>query len=94
MQRWSLVQSMDEVAEVQVFSGGACNIRDVDAIIHVVRCFEDPNVVHVSGSVDPARDVEVIETELLLKDLETVENRLFALKDAARKHRKGTRNAA
>lgn len=51
------------------------HIREVDAIIHVVRCFEDPNVVHVDGSVDPIRDIEVIETELALSDLETVEKR-------------------
>jgi len=52
------------------------NIREVDAIIHVVRCFEDENVVHVSGSVNPSRDIDVINTELLLKDMETVENRI------------------
>ncbi len=52
------------------------HIREVDAIIHVVRCFDDPNVVHVSASVDPARDIEIIETELLLKDLDTVERRI------------------
>ncbi len=51
------------------------NIRETDAICHVVRCFEDPNVVHVEGSVDPLRDIETIETELLLKDLETVSKR-------------------
>ena len=49
------------------------HIREVDAIVHVVRCFEDPNVVHVEGSVDPLRDIDTIETELILKDLETVE---------------------
>ena len=52
------------------------HIREVDAIVHVVRCFDDPNVVHVSGSVDPARDIEVIETELLLRDLDTVAKRI------------------
>ena len=51
------------------------HIREVDAIVHVVRCFEDGNVVHVEGSVDPVRDIETIETELLLKDLETVAKR-------------------
>ena len=51
------------------------NIRETDAIAHVVRCFEDPNVVHVEGSVDPLRDIETIETELLLKDLDTVSKR-------------------
>jgi ribosome-binding ATPase len=48
------------------------NIRETDAILHVVRCFDDPNVVHVEGSVDPERDIEVIETELLLADLDAV----------------------
>jgi len=48
------------------------NIRETDAILHVVRCFDDPNVVHVEGSVDPQRDIEVIETELLLADLDAI----------------------
>ncbi len=52
------------------------NIRDVDAIIHVVRCFDDPNVIHVDGSVDPVRDKEIIDMELLFKDLDTVEKRI------------------
>ena len=60
------------------------NIREVDAIIHVIRCFEDDNVVHVDGSVDPVRDKEIIDTELLLKDLETVEKRLEKLRKAAK----------
>lgn len=51
------------------------NIRETDAILHVVRCFEDSNVVHVEGSVDPERDIEVIETELLLADLEALTKR-------------------
>ena len=62
------------------------HIREVDAIIHVVRCFENDNVVHVSGRVDPAGDIEVIETELLLKDLETIEN---AVERAERKAKSG-----
>lgn len=53
------------------------NIREVDAIAHVVRCFEDPNVVHVSGAVDPKTDIEVIEAELMLADLDAIEKRLF-----------------
>jgi GTP-binding protein YchF len=53
------------------------NIREVDAIAHVVRCFEDPNVVHVAGKVDPKTDIEVIEAELMLADLDAVEKRLF-----------------
>jgi ribosome-binding ATPase len=52
------------------------HIRQVDAIAHIVRCFEDENVVHVDGSVDPLRDVEVIQTELNLADLDTVEKRI------------------
>ncbi|MBR6002972.1 MAG: redox-regulated ATPase YchF [Bacteroidales bacterium] len=52
------------------------NIRETDAILHVLRCFDDGNVVHVDGSVDPVRDKEVVDTELQIKDLETVENRI------------------
>ena len=52
------------------------NIRNTDAIAHVVRCFVDENVVHVEGSVDPLRDTEIIETELILADLESLERRL------------------
>lgn len=52
------------------------HIRQVDAIVHVVRCFEDENVVHVDGSIDPARDRDVITMELILADLDTVEKRL------------------
>ncbi len=52
------------------------NIRETDAIIHVLRCFEDDNITHVDGSVNPLRDKEIIDTELQIKDLETVENRL------------------
>ena len=53
------------------------NIRETDAIVHVVRCFEDDNVVHVEGRVDPLSDIEVIDTELALADLETVEKNLL-----------------
>ena len=49
------------------------NIREVDAIIHVLRCFEDPNITHVEGSVDPIRDAEIVETELMIADLESLE---------------------
>ena len=52
------------------------NIRETNAIIHVLRCFDNENVVHVDGSVDPIRDKEVIDTELQIKDLETVDNRI------------------
>ena len=51
------------------------NIREVDAIAHVLRCFSDPDVVHVDGAVDPVRDRDVVETELMLKDLETLEKK-------------------
>lgn len=52
------------------------NIRETDAILHVLRCFDDPNIIHVDGCVDPVRDKEIIDTELQLKDLETVESRI------------------
>jgi hypothetical protein len=55
------------------------NIREVDAIIHVLRCFEDGDVTHVEGSVDPLRDAEIIETELILADMESLEKRLPAV---------------
>ncbi len=70
------------------------NIRETDAIIHVLRCFDDGNVVHVDGSVDPVRDKEIIDIELQLKDLETIEKKIQSLsriiksgdKDALREH--------
>jgi ribosome-binding ATPase len=60
------------------------HIREVDAVCNVVRCFEDDDIVHVSGSVDPARDVEIITTELVLADLSTVEKRLERANRTAR----------
>lgn len=60
------------------------HIRSVDAILHVVRCFDNENVVHVSGSVSPVRDIEVIQTELALADLDTVEKRLLRVEKQAR----------
>ena len=51
------------------------HIREVDAILHVVRCFEDPDIVHVTGSVDPVRDIEIVTTELVLADIEAVKKR-------------------
>ncbi len=60
------------------------NIREVDAIVHVVRCFEDPNVVHVAGKVDPRTDIEVIEAELMLADLDAIEKRLFKAEKQAK----------
>jgi len=56
------------------------NIRETDAIIHVLRCFDDANVVHVDGSVNPVRDKEIIDTELQLKDLETVQKKLEGMR--------------
>ncbi len=60
------------------------NIRETDAIIHVLRCFDDDNITHVDGSIDPVRDKEIIDTELQLKDLETVEARISKVKNQAR----------
>ena len=60
------------------------NIREVDAIVHVVRCFEDSNVVHVDGSVDPLRDIETINLELIFSDLEVLERRISKVAKAAR----------
>lgn len=60
------------------------NIREVDAIVHVVRCFDDGNVVHVDGSVDSVRDKDIIDTELQFKDLETLEKRLDKLRRQAK----------
>ncbi|MBE6311660.1 MAG: redox-regulated ATPase YchF [Bacteroidales bacterium] len=59
------------------------NIRETDAILHVLRCFDDPNVVHVDGNVNPIRDKEIIDAELQLKDLETVESRLQKIQKQA-----------
>src|SRR5512142_682616 len=60
------------------------NIRETDAIAHVVRCFEDPNVVHVAGKVDPIADVETINTELALADLATVDRQIVKIEKVAR----------
>src|SRR5690625_1177968 len=60
------------------------NIRETDAILHVLRCFEDENIVHVDGNINPVRDKEIIDMELQLKDLETVENRLERVQRTAR----------
>ena len=59
------------------------NIRETDAIIHVLRCFDDDNITHVDGSVDPVRDKEIIDAELQLKDLETVESRIAKVQKQA-----------
>jgi len=60
------------------------HIREVDAILHVLRCFEDSDITHVEGSIDPVRDAEIIETELLLADLESIEKRIPNLEKKSR----------
>lgn len=65
------------------------NIRESDAILHVVRCFEDKNIVHVEGNVDPIRDIEIIETELILSDLQRIENRIGGMAKKARSEKDG-----
>ena len=60
------------------------NIRETDAIIHVLRCFEDENITHVDGNVQPLRDIETIETELMLADLESLERRILSTEKKAR----------
>jgi GTP-binding protein YchF len=69
------------------------NIREVDAIIHVVRCFDDGQIVHVDGSIDPVRDKEIVETELILKDIETMEKRLDKLRKQAKAATKEAKSA-
>lgn len=64
------------------------HIREVDAIVHVVRCFENDNIVHVDGSVDPARDIETINLELILSDLEHIDRRLERVRKAAKADKK------
>ena len=64
------------------------NIREVDAIVHVVRCFEDTNIVHVDGSIDPLRDIETINLELIFSDIEILERRLAKSIKAARADKK------
>lgn len=64
-------------------------IRNVDVLAHVVRCFEDPDVVHVDGEIDPLRDMEVLETELILADLQLLERRMEKLRRAAKSQEKG-----
>ena len=64
------------------------NIREVDAIVHVVRCFDDDDIIHVSGSVDPVRDIDVINLELILADMAQVEKRLERAKKQAKSQAK------
>jgi GTP-binding protein YchF len=67
------------------------HIREVDALVHVVRCFEDPDIVHVSGVIDPVRDIEIVTTELVLADLEAVRKRLEKI---GRDVKRGDKHAA
>lgn len=60
------------------------NIRECDAILHVLRCFEDPNIIHVENSIDPIRDKETVDTELQLKDIDTLEKKLGKLRSTAK----------
>ncbi|MEA1953235.1 MAG: redox-regulated ATPase YchF [Campylobacterota bacterium] len=60
------------------------NIRETEVILHIVRCFEDPNIVHTEGSIDPIRDVEIIEYELLLADMDAIEKRIAMLSKKAK----------
>lgn len=69
------------------------NIRETDAILHVIRCFDDGNIIHVDGSIDPIRDKETIDMELQLKDLETVEKRIEKAKKVARSGDKDAKKA-
>jgi hypothetical protein len=69
------------------------NIRETDAIIHVLRCFDDDNIIHVDGSIDPIRDKEVIDYELQLKDLETIDKKLNGLARAAKNGDKEAKRA-
>src|SRR6201997_3991893 len=66
------------------------NIREVDAIVHVLRCFEDDDITHVEGNIDPVRDAETVETELMLSDLESLERRVPNL---AKKAQQGDKDA-
>jgi GTP-binding protein YchF len=69
------------------------NIRNTDAIIHVLRCFDDDNVIHVDGSVDPVRDKEIIDTELQLKDLDSIEKKISRIEKQARAGEKDSARA-
>jgi ribosome-binding ATPase len=100
----SVIPTMIEIVDIAGLIKGAsqgeglgnqflANIREVDAIIHVVRCFEDGQIVHVDGSIDPVRDRDIVETELILKDLETMEKRLDKLKKMAKAATKEAKTA-
>ena len=96
--RRALLEFVDIAGLVQGASRGEglgnaflAQIREVDTIVHVVRCFDDPSVAHQQVGLDPVRDVEVVQTELLLKDLETVERRLEKVRHGAKVGQKEAR---
>ena len=70
------------------------NIREVDAIAHVLRCFEDGDITHVEGKIDPLADVETVETELMLADLDSLEKRVDSLAEEGQGRRQGSQGAA
>ena len=70
------------------------NIREVDAIVHVVRCFENSNIVHVDGSINPLRDIETINLELIFSDLEILERRISKVSKVARNHKSAAKELA
>src|SRR6202034_703517 len=69
------------------------NIREVDAVVHVLRCFEDDDITHVEGKIDPISDAETVETELMLADLESLEKRLSPLEKKAKGGEKEAKEA-
>ena len=71
-----IIPAAIEFVDIAGLVKGASNIREVDAIVHVVRCFENTNIVHVDGSIDPLRDIETINLELIFSDLEVLERRI------------------
>ena len=70
------------------------NIREVDAIAHVVRCFEDTDITHVEGKIDPIADIETIETELMLADLDSLEKRVVSAREEGQGRRQGSQGSA
>ena len=89
--QYSVIEFVDIAGLVKGASKGEglgnqflANIRETDIILHMVRCFDDPNVIHVENSVDPIRDVEIIEQELLYADIQTLEKRIEKLKKQAK----------
>ncbi len=70
------------------------HLRTVDAIAHIVRCFDDPNIIHVDGSINPKRDIEIVEAELILKDLETIDRRHSEAEKNAKSGNKKAREEA